>query len=73
MPDASPDGRSPGWREVLLIAAVVLGAVLGLELLSTALPAVGELFRGLPVVIVGLVLGTGGLLFLIAVRRPRGW
>jgi len=72
VPDAPPHGRSPGWREVLLIAAVVLGAVLGLELLSAAVPAVRDLFRGLPLVIVGLVVGTGGLL-VIAMRRPRGW
>ncbi len=76
MPDAPRDApghaRSPGWREVLLIAAVVLGAVLGLELLSAALPAVGDLFRGLPLVIVGLVVGTGGLLLVLALRRPRG-
>ncbi len=71
MPDAPSEGRSPGWREVLLIAAAVLGAVLGLELLSAALPAVRDLFRGLPIIIVGLVAGTGALL-LIAVRRPRG-
>jgi hypothetical protein len=58
---------------VLLIAAALLGAVLGLELLSAALPAVRELFRGLPLVIVGLVAGTAGLLLLIALRRPRGW
>lgn len=72
MPDARPHGRSPGWREVLLIAAVVLGVVLSLELLTAALPAVRDLFRGLPLVIVGLVVGTGGLLLSIALRRPRG-
>jgi len=73
VPDAPAGGRSPGWREVLLIAAVVLGAVLGLELLSAALPAVGHLFRGLPLVIVALVVGTAGLLIALAARRPRGW
>ena len=73
MPDARPDGRAPGWREVLLIAAILMGTVLGLELLSAALPAVRELFRSLPLVIVGLVAGTAGLLLLIALRRPRGW
>jgi hypothetical protein len=57
---------------VLLIAAVVLGAVLALELLSAAVPAVRDLFRGLPLVIVGLIVGTGGLLLVIAMRRPRG-
>ena len=55
-----------------MIAVAVLGAVLGLELLSAALPPVRELFRGLPIVIVGLVAGTGAILLLIAVRRPRG-
>ncbi len=72
MPDAPLDGRSPGWREVLLIAAAVLGAVLSLELVSAAVPGVRDLFRGLPVVIVGLVAGTGSLLLMIALRRPRG-
>ena len=71
MPDRPPDGRSPGWREVLLIAVAVLGVVLGLELLSAALPAVRDLFGGLPLVIAALVVGTGGLLLLIALRRPR--
>jgi len=73
VPDSRPGGRAPGWREVLLIAAVLLGAVLGLELLSAALPAVREMFRDLPLVIVGLVGGTAGLLISIALRRPRRW
>jgi hypothetical protein len=72
VPDRPPVGRTPGWREVLLIAAAVLGAVLGLELLSTVVPAVGEVFRGFPLVIVGLVAGTGGLLLMLLLRRPHG-
>jgi hypothetical protein len=72
VPDRPPGGRSPGWREVLLIGTVILGAVLGLELLSAAVPAVGDLFRGFPLVIVGLVVGTGTLLLAVALRRPRG-
>lgn len=71
MPEAPPDGRTPGWREVLLIAAAALGAILGLELLSALLPPVREAFRGFPVTIVVLVTGTVGLLALIALRRPR--
>lgn len=63
--------RSPGWREVLLVAALVLGAVFALEIASSLLPPVREAFRGLPVTIVALVAGTVGLLVLIAVRRPR--
>lgn len=63
--------RSPGWREVLLVAALVLGAVLVLEIASSLLPPLREAFRRLPVTIVALIAGTVGLLLLIAVRRPR--
>jgi len=71
VPDGPPGARQPDWREVLLIAAVILGTVLGLELLSAAVPAVGDLFRSLPLVIVGLVVVTGALLLAGALRRPR--
>ena len=67
-PDHGP--RSPGWRDVLLVAALVLGTVLALEILSSLLPPVREAFRALPVTIVALVVGTVGLLLVIAIRRP---
>jgi len=67
----SNGGRSPGWREVLGVAAAVLAAVFAVELLSALLPPVREAFRGLPVTIGVLVAGTVGLLLLIALRRPR--
>jgi hypothetical protein len=63
--------RSPGWREVLLVAAMVLGAVFAAEILSSLLPPVREAFQSLPVTIVALVVGTVGVLVLITVRRPR--
>jgi len=69
--DAPPGGRPPGWREVLVVAALVLAAVFAVELLSAALPPLREAFRGFPVTIVVLVAGTVGLLLVIAVRRPR--
>lgn len=71
--EGEPDrgSRSPGWREVLLVAALVLGAVFAAEILSSLLPPVREAFRALPVTIVALVVGTVGVLVLIAVRRPR--
>jgi hypothetical protein len=76
--DEAPAGREPdlgsrppGWREVLLVATLVLGAVVALEIASSLLPPLREAFRGLPVTIVVLVVGTVGLLVLIAVRRPR--
>ena len=71
MPDVRPGGRSPGWREVLLVAALVVGAVFAVEILSATFPPVREAFRGFPVTIAFLVVGTVGLLLLIALRRPR--
>lgn len=71
MPEARRGGRSPGWREVLLVAALVVGAVFAVEVLSAVLPPVREAFRGFPVTIVVLVVGTVGLLLAIGLRRPR--
>ena len=73
-PGDSPgeDGRTPGWREVLLVAVVVLAVVFGLEVLSTLLPPLRDLFRAFPVTIVVLIAGTVGLLLLVGLRRPRG-
>ena len=70
MPEAPRDGRTPGWREVLVVAALVLAAVFAVEVLSSLLPPVREAFRGFPVTIIVLVVGTVGLLVLLAVRRP---
>lgn len=69
MPDEPPGGHPPGWREVLLVAALVLGAVFAAELASAAIPPVGEAFRGFPLTIAILVAGTVGLFVLLAVRR----
>ncbi len=63
--------RSPGWREVAAIAVLILLAVFAVELSSALLPPVREAFRGLPLTILVLVVGTVGLLVLIAARRPR--
>ena len=53
------------------MAALVLAAVFAVELLSALLPPVREAFRGFPVTIVVLVVGTVGMLLALAVRRPR--
>jgi hypothetical protein len=63
--------RSPGWREVLLLAGAILGAVFALELASLAFPHVREAFRVLPLTAVVLVGGTVGLLVLAFRRRSR--
>lgn len=68
-PGAAP--RSPGWREVLLLAAVILAAVVALEVASAALPPVRDAFSGFPVTVAVLVAGTVGILLLGARRRPR--
>jgi len=52
------------------VAALVLAAVFAVEVLSALLPPVREAFRGFPVTIIVLVVGTVGLLVLLAVRRP---
>jgi type IV secretory pathway TrbL component len=57
---------------VLAVAAIVLAVVFAVELLSALLPPVREAFRSLPVTIAILVVGTAGLLLLIALRRPQG-
>ncbi len=71
--ESGPEGESrpPGWRQVLLVAALVLGAVFAVEVLSSLLPPVREAFRALPITIVALVAATVGLLLLIGIRRPR--
>lgn len=64
-------GRSPGLREVIIVAVLVLAAVFAVEVLSSLLPPVREAFRGFPVTIVILIVGTVGLLLWIGLRRPR--
>jgi hypothetical protein len=67
--DGEP-GRTPGWREVLLVGAVVVAVVLGLAFATSALPTGFQdvIFRT-PLAIVVLLVGTVGLLIWIT-RRP---
>jgi hypothetical protein len=69
--EAAP-ARSPGWREVLLVAAATVLFVLALEALTSALPAAAQdlVFRT-PLAIAILLVGTVGLLVWV-VRRPAG-
>jgi hypothetical protein len=62
--------RSPGWREVLLVGAVVVAVVLGLAFATSVLPSGFQdvIFRT-PLAIVVLLVGTVGLLIWIT-RRP---
>jgi threonine/homoserine/homoserine lactone efflux protein len=68
----SAAGRTPGWREVLVVAAVVVGIVLGLAVLTSVLPVgLQDVVFRTPLAIVVLVVGTVGLLVWLARRRPE--
>lgn len=63
--------RAVGWREVLMVAAVAVGVVLGAAILTAVLPT--ELQRAVfhtPLLIAVLIVGTGLVLWRIAARRP---
>lgn len=63
-------GRVPGWREVLIVGAVVVVVVLGLAFGTSLLPSgLQDIVFRTPLTIIVLVAGTVGLLIWIA-RRP---
>jgi uncharacterized membrane protein len=63
--------REPGWREVVLVAAAVVVAVLGAAAVTGILPTPIQqaIFHG-PVLIVVLIVGTAWLLWRISRGRP---
>jgi uncharacterized membrane-anchored protein len=64
-------GRQPGWREVLLVAAVVMVLVLGAAVATSLLPtSLQEIVFHTPLTIMVLIVGTGWLLWRIARRGP---
>jgi hypothetical protein len=63
--------RSVGWREVLIVAAIAVGAVLGAAILTAVLPTEAQrLIFHTPLLIGVLVAGTGYVLWRVAARRP---
>lgn len=64
------DTRQIGWREVLVVAVVAVAVVLGIDVLTTSVPALKEVVTGTPLVVALLVAGTAGLLWWLAARRP---
>jgi ABC-type amino acid transport system permease subunit len=62
--------RSIGWRDAFIVGAVAVAAVLGAQVLSELFPAVGDVFRRTPVIVIGLVVATGLVLWRIAAGRP---
>lgn len=67
----SSRASTPGLRQVLLVAALAVGVVLGAAILTAVLPTEAQrvIFRT-PVLIGVLIIGTGLVLWRIAARRP---
>ncbi len=66
-------GRTPGWREVAVVGAVVVGSVLGLAVLTSVLPVgLQDVVFRTPLAIAILVVGTVGLLARLARLGRRG-
>jgi hypothetical protein len=69
--DGPGAGRRVGTREVLVVAAIAVAIVLGLELLTYVLPAEAQrVILESPLLIVVLVVGTAWLLWWVSRRRP---
>jgi FtsH-binding integral membrane protein len=65
-----PSGRQPGWREVLIVAVCVVAVVLGLAILTSVLPTqLQEVVFHTPLLIVVLIVGTGGWLWRVSRRQ----
>ncbi len=66
-----PPARVPGWREVLLVSAVVVAVVLGAAALTGILPIeLQRLVFHTPLAILVLIVGTVLVLWRVALRRP---
>lgn len=62
----------PGWRRVALVAAAVVGVVLGAAVITSLLPtSIQEVVFRTPLAIIVLIVGTGWLLWRISRRRPE--
>jgi hypothetical protein len=64
------EARAIGWREVLIVAAVAVVAVLAAQVLATLVPPIGDLVRATPLIVVFMVAVTVLVLWRIAARRP---
>lgn len=63
--------RSIGGRDVLIVAAIAVGVVLGAAILTAVLPTdLQRIVFHTPLLIVVLVVGTAFVLWRIAARRP---
>ena len=62
--------RAIGWREVLIVAAIAVAAVLAVNALATFVPAIGNVFQRTPVIVVVLIVASAVLLWRVAARQP---
>lgn len=63
--------RQIGWREVLIVAAIAVGVVLGAAILTSVLPTDAQrVIFHTPLLIGVLVAGTAFVLWRLAARRP---
>ena len=71
MAEPASGGREPGWREVMTVAVCVVAVVLGLAVLTSVLPTqLQEIVFHTPLLIVVLIVGTGGWLWRVSRRQP---
>jgi hypothetical protein len=66
------ESRSIGWREVLIVAAVAVGVVLLIDVVTTLVPALKDVVTRTPLLIGVMLVGTAWLLWRIAMPRPPG-
>jgi len=64
------EARPVGWREVLIVAAIAVAAVLAAQVVATLVPPIGDVVRATPVVVIVMVVVTAYVLWRIAARRP---
>ena len=64
------DARQVGWREVLILAAVAVGIVLAVDVVTTLVPGLQAVVTRTPVIVIVLIAGTAWLLWRLSTRRP---
>ena len=66
------EAKSIGWREVLIVAAVAVAAVLGAAFLTAILPTDAQrVIFHTPLLIAVLLVGTGWVLWRMARKPPE--
>jgi hypothetical protein len=64
------EGRAVGWREVLIVAAAVVGIVLGLAFGTSLLPTDAQRLVFRTPLLIAVLIGGTALVLVRLVRRP---